>query len=108
MDRLDPKDLIQRKRKSSKSESRKDDEEEEIFQTAIDCTDAMFKSPRKQFAISYEIVDSSSNGTYVNKKRLERSKPYALKNGDLIGVVVQSQDQDYNMIFGYKFIIPSI
>jgi len=57
----------------------------------------------------FEIEDFSSNGTYLNGKRLQKNKKSVLKNDDLIGIVVKMNEKqkgkaaEQEMWIGFQF-----
>lgn len=42
----------------------------------------------------FEIIDLSTNGTYLNNVRLEKGVPKQVKDGDKIGIVVKENVQE--------------
>ncbi len=74
----------------------------EFFGTAIGSIDIL---EEKKEEIGYEIMDTSTNGTYLNGKRIEKNKPIQLKDGDTIAIAMQ-RPQLKNVLIGYTFRIP--
>jgi len=95
-------------------------EEECIFQKRRTSSSGGLQSPPDSFFMTapeefqyldtrvetFEIVDTSSNGTYLNGKKLKKGEVRELKSGDIIGIfpkVTGSKDPSKEFSIGYIF-----
>ena len=75
--------------------------ENEVFGTALDTLQVpQVEPPRWEF----HIVDTSTNGTFLNDKKLTKNKKCKIKNKDQIGVVKINE----SLKVGFKVIINQI
>ena len=78
---------------------KKVEQEEEVFYTCPEET-------KYRYEESFEIVDFSTNGTYLNGKRIPKNTPTAIKNNDEIGIVVMQPEkpgEPGSLVLGYIF-----
>lgn len=80
-DKKEAKRFLSVERKSKPSEV-----EEEVFYTCPEET-------RYRYEEEFEIEDFSTNGTYLNGKRLTKNTPTVIRNNDEIGIVVMQPEK---------------
>jgi len=94
-DKKEAQRFLSVERKSKPSEV-----EEEVFYTCPE------ETKQYRYEEEFEIEDFSTNGTYLNGKRLAKNTPTVIRNNDEIGIVVMQPEKPGTpgqLVLGYIF-----